>query len=240
MWTSAAASPIVIWRVAGRAVNGSGTAPPERSAIQARTWGRHAPPWHGPTPASVDRLMQLQLLKALAPGDVEVLDGHVVAAAHHRRRIGGWRWQDGVHRRITHDPHAGTRHGPGHPGEDVAGREPKSQDRRVARCLDIDAAARIGGDDGPDPTPVVAQEPDELPEDALAGHALRGCPDGHGATQVHARRMKPLGRTGGHETRQVVAWHRRLELRRAGRDDDLAARRWSIPCGVLATMDEPG
>ena len=45
---------------AGRAVNGSGTSP-VRAAIQARTCGRQAPPWHGPEAGQARALEQLEL-----------------------------------------------------------------------------------------------------------------------------------------------------------------------------------
>jgi len=132
-----------------------------------------------------------------------------------------------------------------HPDQDIAGVTTRSDDGRIARCLDLDSAEWVAGDDGAhsfDPTTDLVATVDGVARFALArfplarfpleAHELAGDPlardlirwwltDSHRPTQVHARPVEDLRRPGGDDATEVVAGHRGMDLGRTGGHDDL-------------------
>ena len=80
----------------------------------------------------------------------------------------------------------------------------------------------IRGHDGGQPPGVVALEANQRAIDRLAGHADRRRPDGDRLREIDARRMHALRGAGRDDAGQVAAGADRLDLGRAGGDDDLA------------------
>ena len=196
----------MIWRVAGRAVNGAGTAP-VRSAIHERTWGRQAAPWQVPRQAWLDALEELELLEAAVPGRLQVVDGHAHAAAHDP-----WRGRRRERRPHVAAPDHADRDLAGHPRQDVARRQPEAEDQRAAWRGRLGADPVVGRDDGADPTPIVALDADQAPGDGRARDARGRRADGHGVGERDAGRVQSLGGARGQEAVEVVARHRRLDL----------------------------
>ena len=109
----------------------------------------------------------------------------------------------------------------GHPCEDVARRQAEAEDRR---CRTGSSSRRRS----PGRRSTTARtRPSRRPRSGRGGHpgarrARRPAgPDRHGAAQVHAGRVQPLGGPRRDETGEVVARADRMDLGGAGRDDDL-------------------
>ena len=231
MYVSADASARVIWRDAGRAVNGGGTAS-ERAAIHDRMCGRQAPPWHVPTPA---RLARLRSSSSLNPRSQAPWRSSTVVPEQGQTTPsvggGGRSWS------LAAGPTARTRRLAGHPGEQVARRATEAQDDGVARGRDLRARV-VRGDDGTDAH--VALEPDEAARNGRARHARRRCPDGDGHAEIDTGPVESLRGARGQQARRAGCPDRpdgsppRRSRRRPRR-----ARTCSIPVGVRATTVGP-
>ena len=211
---SAAASARVIWRAAGRAVNGSGhdarARGDERPDVR-QAGAALARPEAGPARA----LQELELGVALVPGGREVVDGRAHAGADD---AGGRRGRE----RVVDGGRADRRDGLAgrHPGEDVARRATEIDDRGVAGLGRLGAVVARGHDRG----------------HAAVGVALERTSSS--LRRVTARpRSTPaateaLGGPRGHDPGEAAAGADGLDLGRAGRDDDLVGLEMEHPAGL--------
>ena len=219
---SADASARVIWRDAGRAVNGSGTSP-VRAAIHERTFGQAGAALARPETGLAGALEELEFGVAAVPGGREVGDGRAHAAADDA--LGRWRRERLVGGRVADD---GDGHRAGHPGEQVARREAEVDDDGVGGGRRLGAGRRVGGDDGRHAA-VLAFEADEV-----------GRPTGDDAAR--GRRPPPAARSA---ARAVTIPASRLP----GQTGWISAApvattiscgwTWSMPCLVRTTIIGP-
>ena len=211
----------MIWRDAGRAVNGSGMTPVRAGDPRADVGQAGAALARAETRLA-RALEEFELGEAAIPGGAEVGDGRAHAAADDALGRGRGEWQVGG--RVADD---GDRHRPGHPGEDVAGREAEPDDDGVGRRGGLGAGRGVRGDDGADASRGavgalgVTFESNQPPDDRRRPRPGGRRTDGHHTPEVHARVMQPFGGPGGHDPGQPVARADRMDLGGAGRDDDL-------------------
>ncbi len=199
---SAAASARVIWRVAGRAVKGAGTSP-VRAAIHDRTFGRQAPPWHGPRQAWLARLSSSSSVNPRSHASARSATVVPMQPQTTPSLGGGGRgWS------VAASPTTVTGTDPAIRARSVARREAQVDDDGVGRRRRLGAARRIGRHHGRHTA-------------GLALEADRVGIDRDDPAHVHAGGAQLLGGTPGHEPGQPVARADRVDLGRARRDDDL-------------------
>ena len=233
---SAAASASVIWRDAGRAVNGAGTSP-VRAAIHDADVRQAGAALARAEAGQARALEQLELREALDPTRPRGRRRSCPCRGRRRPSVGG----GGSGASSAAAPTDAERHLAGHPGEQVARRAAQVDDDGVARRRRLVAGRVVGRHDGADPAGLVALEPDELPRDRRHGTPAGGVPTATAAPSVDAGGVQPLGRARREQAVEVVARARPAGSRRRPVATTISsAWTWSIPVGVRATTVGPG
>ncbi len=186
-------------------MKGAGTEPVFASR-NARTCGRQAPPWHGPSPAHDARLSSSSSVKPFDHASsrsptVTPMQRQTTAPGRWAAEEAGGRWPPG------------RRRGPARPGRPCAraGRAAPDQGRR-SPSGQVSPSPPVGGagHDRTDATALVALEADELSTDR-----------DDRCRQLHAGSAQALGGARRQQAVEVVARTDRLDLGCTRGDDDL-------------------